>query len=115
MKKIFVGNLDFGVTEEQLRTLFAAHGQVDQVAVVTDRDSGQPRGFAFVEMSNDSEAEKAMQSLNGSDLAGRKLNVNEARPKVERGNRGDGGDHRGGFKSDRPRRGGGGGGGGRRY
>ena len=106
MKNIYVGNLDFGVTEEQLRTLFATYGQVDKVTVVTDRDTGQPRGFGFVEMANDAEAEKAMLSLNASDLAGRKLNVNEARPKVERGNRA-GGD-RGGFRSDRPRHGRGG-------
>jgi cold-inducible RNA-binding protein len=103
MKKIYVGNLDFGVTEDQLRSLFAAHGVVDKVTVVTDRDTGKPRGFGFVEMTNDAEAEKAMQALNGSDLSGRNLNVNEARPKAE------GGGNRGGFRGDRPR------GGSRRY
>ena len=95
MKNIFVGNLDFGVTEEQLRGVFAAYGQVDKVTVVTDRDTGQPRGFGFVEMTNDNEAQQAIAGLNGSQLGGRNLNVNEARPKAERG--GD----RGGFKSKR--------------
>jgi RNA recognition motif-containing protein len=95
MKNIFVGNLDFGVTEEQLRGAFATYGQVDKVTIVTDRDTGQPRGFAFVEMTNDNEAQQAIAGLNGSQLGGRNVNVNEARPKVERG--GD----RGGSKSKR--------------
>jgi cold-inducible RNA-binding protein len=85
MKNIYVGNLDFGVTEEQLRTLFATYGQVDKVTLVTDRDTGQPRGFGFVEMANAAEADKAIGALNGTPLSGRNLNVNEARPKVERG------------------------------
>ena len=105
MKNIFVGNLDFGTTEEQLRAAFAVYGEVDKVTIVTDRDTGQPRGFGFVEMTNDSEAQQAIAGLNGTQLGGRNLNVNEARPKLERG--GD----RGGFKSKR----GHGGGGGRRY
>jgi len=112
MKNIFVGNMDFGVTEEQLRAAFAAHGQVDKVTIVTDRDSGQPRGFAFVEMADDAAAQAAIAALNGSQLGGRNLNVNEARPKVERGNSGGGG----GFKSKKGGYGGrGGGGGNRRY
>lgn len=88
MKNIFVGNLSFGATEDGLRSLFAAYGRVDRVNIVTDRDSGQPRGFAFVEMGNDSEGVRAIASLNGHELDGRALNVNEARPKEDRG--GDG-------------------------
>jgi len=109
MKNIYVGNLSFDTSEEELRAAFEAHGQVDKVTVVRDRDTGQPRGFAFVEMANDGEAEKAMASLNGSTLRGRALNVNEARPRVERGG-GGGRDSRGG---GRGRRGGGRGGYGR--
>lgn len=85
MKNIFVGNLSFGATEDGLRSLFEAYGAVDRVNVVTDRDSGQPRGFAFVEMANDNEAQNAIASLNGYDLSGRTLNVNEARAKEDRG------------------------------
>ncbi|MGD0013423.1 MAG: RNA-binding protein [Bryobacteraceae bacterium] len=93
MKNIFVGNLSFGATEEAVRALFEAHGTVQRVSIVTDRDSGQPRGFGFVEMTNDSEGEKAIAALNGQDLDGRTLNVNEARPKEDRGsgNRSGGG------------------------
>ena len=93
MKNIFVGNLSFGTTEDGIRTLFAAYGAVDRVNVVTDRDSGQPRGFAFVEMSNDSEGVNAIACLNGHDLDGRALTVNEAKPKADRGG---GGGYRGG-------------------
>jgi len=82
MKSIFIGNLDFSTTEDQLRALFAAHGAVETVTLVRDRDTGQPRGFAFLEMTNDSEAEKAIQALNGSALGSGKLTVNEARPKA---------------------------------
>jgi cold-inducible RNA-binding protein len=82
MKNIFIGNLDFGTTEDQLRALFAAHGAVETVTIVRDRDTGQPRGFAFLEMTNDSEAEKAIQALNGTLLGGRTLTINEARPKL---------------------------------
>jgi RNA recognition motif-containing protein len=106
MKNIFVGNLSFGTTEDSLRTLFSSYGAVDRVNIVTDRDSGQPRGFAFVEMSNDSEGNNAINGLNGHDLDGRSLNVNEARPKGERSSGGGG---RGG------NRGGGGGGGRNRW
>ena len=84
MKNIFVGNLSFSTTEQDIRSLFEAHGSVDRVNIVTDRDSGQPRGFAFVEMSIDGEGEKAIAALNGKVLNGRPLNVNEARPKPDR-------------------------------
>ena len=84
MKNIFVGNLSFGVTEASVRSLFETHGTVDRVNICTDRDSGQPRGFGFVEMANDGEAEKAIAAVNGRELDGRALNVNEARPKADR-------------------------------
>lgn len=108
MKNIYVGNLSYNTDEESLRQAFSQFGQVDNVNIVRDRDSGQPRGFAFVEMANDSEAENAMQQLNGQPLDGRNLTVNEARPKTDRGGFGGGGGGgrgRGGY--------GGGGGGGR--
>lgn len=88
MKNIFVGNLSFGATEDAVRSLFEAYGTVERVSIVTDRDSGQPRGFGFVEMTNDAEAEKAIAALNGHELGGRTLNVNEARPKTDRGSGG---------------------------
>lgn len=112
MKNIYVGNLSFQTDEETLRQAFAAFGQVDNVNIVRDRDSGQPRGFAFVEMANDSEAETAMQQLNGSNLDGRNLTVNEARPKTDRGGGGGGGrGFGGGGGGGRGGYGGGGGGG----
>ena len=104
MKNIFVGNLDFNTSEDELRTMFEAYGQVDRVSIMTDRDTGRSRGLGFVEMANAEDGEKAIAALNGSQLGGRTLNVNEARPKVERS--GGGGKDRGG-------RGGGGGGRGR--
>jgi cold-inducible RNA-binding protein len=85
MKNIFVGNLSFKTTEDEIRSLFQAHGTVDRVNVVTDRDTGQARGFAFVEMGNTSEADQAIAALNGTDVDGRTLNVNEARPKTAGG------------------------------
>lgn len=91
MKNIFVGNLSFGATEDTLRSMFEAYGAVDRVSIVTDRDSGQSRGFAFVEMSGDAEGERAISELNGRELDGRSLNINEARPKTERGSGGGGG------------------------
>src|SRR5437588_11840842 len=94
MKNIFVGNLSFGATEDSLRSLFETHGTVGRVNIVTDRDTGQPRGFGFVEMSNDSEGDKAIAALNGRDLDGRALNVNEARRRPERGSGGGGGGRR---------------------
>ncbi len=84
MKNIFVGNLDFGASEESLRSLFEAHGTVERVNLVTDRDTGRSRGFAFVEMTNSAEADQAIAALNGVELGGRALNVNEARPKTDR-------------------------------
>jgi RNA recognition motif-containing protein len=91
MKNIFVGNLSFGTTEATVRSMFEAYGAVDRVSIVTDRETGQPRGFGFVEMANDAEAEKAIAGLNGSQVDGRALNINEARPKEDRG----GGGYRG--------------------
>ena len=85
MKNIFVGNLDFNTSEEELRQMFEAHGQVDRVSIMTDRDTGRSRGFGFVEMTNAEEGDKAIAALNGTQVGGRTLNVNEARPKVERG------------------------------
>ncbi|HUK25213.1 MAG TPA: RNA-binding protein [Terriglobales bacterium] len=97
MKNIFVGNLSFNTSEDELRQLFEAYGQVDRVSIMTDRDTGRSRGFGFVEMTNAEDGEKAIAALNGSQLGGRTLNVNEARPKNDRGDRGDrGGRDRGG-------------------
>lgn len=90
MMKIFVGNLSYSTTEDDLKATFSAYGAVDRVSVVTDRDTGQPRGFAFVEMPNRSEAETAISVLNGRELNGRALNVNEARPKPQGGSGGGG-------------------------
>ena len=90
MKNIFVGNLSFGATEDAVRSMFAAHGTVERVSIVTDRDTGQARGFGFVEMSDNAEGDKAIAALNGTDLDGRRLNVNEARPKEDRGRSGGG-------------------------
>lgn len=101
MKNLFVGNMSFQTTEADLRALFEPFGQVTRIHIVNDRETGQPRGFAFVEMAKDDEAAKAMTELNGKELAGRALRVNEATPKPERG-----GGPRGNFG---PRGGGGGG------
>ena len=84
MKNIFVGNLSFNTTEDELRKVFEAYGQVDRVSILTDRETGRSRGFAFVEMTNTEEGEKAIAGLNGTQLGGRTINVNEARPKAER-------------------------------
>jgi RNA recognition motif-containing protein len=84
VKSIFVGNLGFGASEESVRALFETYGTVGRVNIVTDRDTGQPRGFGFVEMANDREAEKAIAAVNGTDFEGRTLTVNEARPKADR-------------------------------
>jgi cold-inducible RNA-binding protein len=96
LKNIFVGNLSFGTTENSVRSLFESYGSVERVNIVTDRDTGQARGFAFVEMSVDSEGDAAIAGLNGRDLDGRTLNVNEARPKAERSGGGGGGFRRAG-------------------
>ncbi len=84
MKSLFVGNLDSETTQEELRQLFEAYGQVMQIHIIRDRDSGLPRGFAFVEMTNAAEAEKAIKALNGSILRDRTLSVSYARPRPER-------------------------------
>jgi cold-inducible RNA-binding protein len=81
---VFVGNLDITVTEQQLRELFAAHGAVETITIVTDRDTGEPRGIAFVEMTHATEAQGAISALDGTMLNGRPMNVNEARPKLHR-------------------------------
>src|SRR5580658_667844 len=98
MKNIFVGNLSFGATEQSVRTLFEAHGAVARVNLVTDRDSGPPRGFGFVAMGNDSEGDRAIAALSGKELDGRAVNGNEARPNAERAGGGGGG---GGFGKKR--------------
>jgi cold-inducible RNA-binding protein len=85
MTNIYVGNFNYSTLEDQLQTLFAAYGAVKTVTAVTDRDTGQPRGFAFVEMTNAGEARDAIRTLNGSVHCGRALVVNEARPKLYRG------------------------------
>lgn len=117
MTNIFVGNLSYQTTQEELYAAFAQYGAVERVNIVTDRDTGQPRGFAFVEMTDAREAETAIQQLNGAELNGRALNVNEARPKPARTGFGGGGGERrgpgGGGGGGRGGRGGGGGGGGR--
>ena len=82
MKNLYVGNLAFSTTEQQLRTLFETHGVVERVNIVTDKETGRPRGFAFVEMTNGAEADKASAAITGSSLGGRALKVNEARDKT---------------------------------
>ncbi len=95
-RKLYVGNLPDSATEQTLQDTFSQCGTVDSVNVITDRDTGQSRGFGFVEMSSDSEAQKAIQELNGSSLDGREIIVNEAKPKGSRDNRRGGGGSRGG-------------------
>lgn len=101
-RKLYVGNLPYSATEQSLRDAFSASGTVDSVSVITDRDTGQSKGFGFVEMSSDAEAQAAISQLNGQSLDGRQIKVNEAKPKTSGGGGGGG---RGGY--------GGGGGGGR--
>ena len=96
MKNIFVGNLSFDATEGAVRSMFEQYGTVDRVNIVTDRDTGRARGFGFVEMSNDTEGQNAISALNGRDMDGRALNVNEARPKENRSGGGGGG---GGYRA----------------
>ena len=95
-RKLYVGNLPFSATEQTLKDTFSQCGTVDSVNVITDRDTGQSRGFGFVEMSSDSEAQKAIQELNGSSLDGREITVNEAKPQQKR----SGGGGRGGYGGD---------------
>ena len=111
--KLYVGNLSYSTTEDRLREVFSQHGEVASVALVMDRDTGRPRGFGFVEFSNDESARAAIAGMNGKNVDGRDLTVNEAKPREAGGGRGGfggggGGGGRGGFG------GGGGGGGGRR-
>src|SRR5438477_13012900 len=107
-KKLYVGNLTYGVTDSDLQRMFEAHGTVQSAQVIMDRDTGRSKGFGFVEMGSDQEAQAAIQAMNGAQVGGRTLTVNEARPKTEGGGGrgGGGGGGRGGY-------GGGGGGGGR--
>jgi len=116
-KKLYVGNLGYGVTDSDLLKMFEPHGTVESAQVIMDRDTGRSKGFGFVEMKSDQEAQAAIAALNGQDAGGRALTVNEARPREDRGGGGGrrsggggggGGGGRGGY-------GGGGGGGGRRY
>ncbi len=108
-RKLYVGNLPYSANQQTLQDTFSQCGTVESVNVITERDTGQSKGFAFVEMSSDSEAQKAMQELNGSSLDGREIKVNEAKPKAPRDNRGGGG--YGGGGGGRGYGGGGGGGG----
>ena len=97
MRNVFVGNMSFATTESELRAAFEPYGEIARVQVMTDRDTGQARGFAFVEMSSDEEAGKAIAGLNGTQLDGRALTVNEAKPKPQGGSGGG----RGGYNKDR--------------
>jgi cold-inducible RNA-binding protein len=99
--KLFVGNFSFSTTEDDLRALFSPYGNIDSVAVVTDRTTGRSRGFGFVEMPDRGQAEKAIEGLNGKEVSGRTLNINEARPKADNGGFRDGrGNSRGGSRDD---------------
>src|SRR5262245_1584793 len=109
-RKLYVGNLPYSATDASLREAFSASGTVDSVNLITDRDTGQSKGFAFVEMSSDAEAQRATQALNGTTLDGRQIKVSEAKPK---GSGGGGGGGRGGYGGGGGGRGGYGGGGGR--
>jgi RNA recognition motif-containing protein len=109
-RKLYVGNLPYSATEQSLREAFAASGTVDSVSLITDRDSGQSKGFGFVEMATDQEAQAATQAMNGQTLDGRQIKVNEAKPKGSGGGGGGGGSRGNGGAF-----GGGGGGYGRRY
>ncbi|MFH1372565.1 MAG: RNA-binding protein [bacterium] len=91
---IYIGNMSFDTTEDQLRQAFEGYGEVSTVKIITDRDSGQPKGFGFVEMSAQDEATEAIGGLNGQDLNGRALNVNEAKPRADSGNRSGGNGYR---------------------
>jgi len=96
-KKLFVGNVPYNITEDQLKEIFSEAGEVESVAVITDKMTGRPRGFVFVEMKTEEGAQKAVETLHGKTVDGREINVNEARPREERpqGDRGDRGGHGG--------------------
>lgn len=100
MKNLYVGNLPHSTTEAELRTIFEAHGGVDKVSIVSDRETGRARGFAFVEMTNAGEADKAIAALNGTGLGGRTLTINEAKPKTDRPRGGGRGERFGGGGRD---------------
>jgi RNA recognition motif-containing protein len=110
-RKLYVGNLTYGVTDSELSKMFEPHGTVESAQVIMDRDTGRSKGFGFVEMKTDQEAQAAIAALNGQDSGGRPLTVNEAKPRTEGGGRGGSGGRGYGGRSG----GGGGGGGGRRY
>ncbi|MDQ5846138.1 MAG: RNA-binding protein [Acidobacteriota bacterium] len=110
--KLYVGNLSFRTTSEELKDAFAAAGTVESASVIEDRDTGRSRGFAFVEMATPEEAAAAIEQFNGKDFGGRNLTVNEAKPREDRGGRGGGGGGRGGYGGGGGGRGGYGGGGG---
>jgi RNA recognition motif-containing protein len=109
-KKLYVGNLSYNVDSSELEQLFSPHGQVLSAQIINDRDTGRSKGFGFVEMANDNEAEAAIQALNGQQHDGRALTVNEARPREDRGGGGGGGGYGGGGGGGGGRRGGFGGG-----
>jgi|SRR5262249_25497349 RNA recognition motif-containing protein len=109
-RKLYVGNLGYSVTDSELTKMFEPHGTVESAQVIMDRDTGRSKGFGFVEMKTDQEAQAAIAALNGQDSGGRQLTVNEARPRTEGGGRGGSGGGRGGHGGNR-----GGGYGGRRY
>lgn len=111
-KKVYVGNLPFSVNNAELEGLFAEFGEVVSAEVISDRETGRSKGFGFVEMGSDAEAEAAIAALSGKDVGGRALTVNEARPREDRGPRGGGGGGRGGYGGGGGGRGGYGGGGG---
>ena len=92
--KLYVGNLSYSTTQDTLQAEFSPHGQVEEVAIITDRETGRPRGFAFVTMSNEDEGRTAIETLNGREVDGRTITVNEARPKTDRVGRGGGGGRR---------------------
>ena len=108
--KLYVGNLTFGVTDAELQEMFETHGQVRSAQVIMDRETGRSKGFGFVEMDNDQDAQTAIQAMNGKEMSGRSLTVNEARPKEAGGGRSGGGGYGGGAGGGRS-----GGGGGNRY
>ena len=114
--KIYIGNMSFDTTEETVRQAFEAYGEINSINLISDRDTGRPKGFGFVEMANDEHAKAAIAGLNGTDMGGRTVNVNEARPRPEGG--GGGGGSRGGSRGGSGgggNRGGGGGGRGRSW